>query len=152
MERQTADTTRLLADADLRWGVMAQAIRAEEIEQIVEARREERWKALECLESADRSFYLLAKSNAITRVELALQLGIQRSSLYKRLGRIEKELQPRHCKCGCGWQLPRKSSRRRMHLNDTHARRAQRAQASSPGLRPRSIGVSASGGHISPSG
>jgi hypothetical protein len=58
MERQSADTTRLLANADRQWDGMAEAIRAEEMEQAVDARREARWKALERLESADRSLYL----------------------------------------------------------------------------------------------
>jgi hypothetical protein len=91
---------------------------ADELEAEEDAARARRRQQLDRLDRADKLLWVLAHEHPprFTRGELASRFDIGRSTLYERLARIKKELTPRYCECGCGGELPRKSTRRRKYL------------------------------------
>ncbi len=99
---------------------------------------EEEWTpvssaAIAALDPQDAALYKIVnhpwatgKVRVIPRAFLAREIGIARSTLYDRLARIRKELEPRYCACGCGMVLPAKATRRRAYLDNSHGAAARR--------------------------
>jgi len=94
------------------------------------ARARELAGRLHLLPDDERELWGLAAS-PISQTELAAHRGIDRTTLWRQLRRIETKLEGReaprrHCVCGCQRELPATATRRRRYLTGTCRQRGQR--------------------------